>query len=136
MTYYTFDIYGRFAGTSDTPTDRSTEVAPAELSADYNFNGVDWVFAPGVLTTPVAAAPAPAAPARILTKLQYMDRFTDVELAGIYTAAKSVVQIEVWLEKFKIAQEINLDDPATITGVEALELGGLIGEGRAAEILG
>lgn len=71
----------------------------------------------------------------ILTKLDYMNRFTDAELAAIYTAAKSSVAIEVWLEKFKLATEINLDDPRTIDGVNALEAAGLLAPGRAAEIL-
>ena len=70
-----------------------------------------------------------------LTKLEYMNRFTDAELAGIYTAAKLSVAVEVWLEKFKLASEINLDDPRTATGVQALEANGLIATGRAAEIL-
>ena len=77
----------------------------------------------------------PPAPVRVLTKLQYMNRFHDAELAGIYTAAKTVVQVEIWLEKFKLASEINLDDPITIGGLQAMEVAGLIGAGRAAEIL-
>jgi hypothetical protein len=72
---------------------------------------------------------------RTLTKLAYMNRFTDAELAGIYTAAKSVIQIEVWLDKFKLAEEINLDDPSTIAGVQALEAAGLLAQGRSTEIL-
>jgi hypothetical protein len=95
--------------------------------------GPGWTYENGVFTAPVAPTPAPV---RVLTKLQYMNRFTDVELAGIYTAAKTVVSVEVWLEKFKLASEINLDDPATISGLQAMEAGGLIGMGRAAEILG
>lgn len=70
-----------------------------------------------------------------LSKLDYMNRFTDAELASIYNAAKSSVAIEVWLEKFKLATEINLDDPRTIAGVQALEAAGMLTAGRAAEIL-
>ena len=94
--------------------------------------GIGWSYADGVFTPPVVVPPAPV---RVLTKLQYMNRFTDAELAGIYTAAKSVVQIEIWLEKFKLASEINLDDASTIGGLQAMEASGLIGAGRAAEIL-
>ncbi len=132
---YTFDIYGRFAGTSDEPTDRSTEVAPDGLTADWNWNGVSWVFAPNVLTEPIVSQPVEIKPARTLTKLRYMSRFTDEELAGIYTAAKSVVQVEVWLEKFKVAEDVDLDDPATVAGVQALEAAGLLAEGRSTQIL-
>lgn len=70
-----------------------------------------------------------------LTKLEYMNRFTDAELAGIYTAAKTVIAVEVWLEKFKLATDINLTDQRTIDGLHALEDAGLLAEGRAAEIL-
>jgi hypothetical protein len=72
---------------------------------------------------------------RTVTKLTYMNRFHDSELAAIYTSAKAVVQVEVWLEKFKLATEISLDDPVTVSGLEVMESAGLIGPGRAAEIL-
>lgn len=71
----------------------------------------------------------------ILSRLHFMNRFTDAEMAGIYTAAKSSVQVEIWLEKFRLASEINLDDPRTVAGVQALEAAGMIGAGRAEEIL-
>lgn len=77
----------------------------------------------------------PVVPKRTLTKLEYMDRFTDAELANIYPAAKSSVQVEVWLEKFKLASEINLDDQRTIDGLNSLEVAGLLAAGRAQEIL-
>ena len=63
------------------------------------------------------------------------NRFTDDELVGIYSAAKSVIQVEIWLEKFKLAQDINLDDPLVAAGLTALEGVGLLAAGRAAEIL-
>ena len=94
-----------------------------------NFTGYVWVLQE--YSAPVAE-PKP----RQLTKLEYMNLFSDAELAGIYTAAKTVVAVEVWLEKFKLASEINLDDPRTVSGVNALEASGLLGVGRAAEILG
>lgn len=74
-------------------------------------------------------------PKRIITKLEYMNRFTDTELATIYTLAKTNISIEIWLEKFKLATDINLDDPRTVGGVNALEQLGIIAQGRAQEIL-
>ena len=79
--------------------------------------------------------PAPAHPIRVITKLDYMNRFTDTELANIYTAAKLNVSVEVWLEKFKLASDINLDDPRTIAGLQSMEAAGLLAAGRATEIL-
>jgi len=80
-------------------------------------------------------------PRRRVTKLEYMNRFTDTELATIYSAAKVSVLVEVWLAKFNAATpeadgtSVDLDDPRTVSGLHALEDGGLIGTGRAAEIL-
>jgi hypothetical protein len=79
--------------------------------------------------------PEPAPVTNIITKLAYMNRFQDAELAAIFTAAKSEVAIEIWLEKFKVAEFVDLADPVTIAGVQALEAFGLIGAGRAGEIL-
>jgi hypothetical protein len=96
-----------------------------------NFNagapaGLEWVDAPYI----------PPAPRQTqLTKLQAMERFTDAELAAIYTAAKASVAVEVWLEKFKAATEIDLTNASFIAGVDGLEGSGLIAAGRAAEIL-
>lgn len=97
-------------------------------SMDETLLGKKWDGVSFVAVTPVIQ------PKRTLTKLEYMERFTDIELAGIYTAAKTVVSIEIWLEKFKLATEINLDDPATIAGLQAMEAAGLLVPGRAMEI--
>lgn len=70
-----------------------------------------------------------------ITRLEYMNRFTDAELGRIYAAAKQSVEVEVWLEKFKQATEIDLADPRTVSGLQALAAGGLIGPGRVGEIL-
>lgn len=82
-----------------------------------------------------AAAAEPQSAARPITKLSFMERFTDEELAAIYAAAKTDVRVEVWMDKMKLASEIDLADPRTRAGVEALEALGLIGQGRAAEVL-
>lgn len=79
---------------------------------------------------PVSIKPPP------ITKLEYMGRFTDDELIAIYTAAKTNVAIEVWLEKFKLASEIDLQDQRTIDGLTALEAAGILVSGRVSEILG
>ena len=77
---------------------------------------------------------AVAAPRR-LTHKGFSDRFTDAEMQAILAAAETNAALNAWWEKFKLARDINLDDPATQGGVQALEIAGLIGEGRAAEVL-
>ena len=77
---------------------------------------------------------AVAAPRR-LTHKGFSDRFTDAEMQAILAAAETNAALKTWWEKFKLARDINLDDPATQGGVQALEIAGLIGEGRATEVL-
>ena len=72
--------------------------------------------------------------ARVISKLDYMNRFTNDELVAIYTAAKSYVKIEVWIAKFSISQDIDLNNPLIIAGLQSLEAYGLIDNGRALEI--
>ena len=70
-----------------------------------------------------------------LSKLQFLEAFTDDELEAIYTAAKTIVKIEIFLDKFKLAEYIDATDPKLQAGIRALELGGLLVTGRANEIL-
>jgi hypothetical protein len=79
--------------------------------------------------------PVPPIQPTPLTHKQFMDRFTDSELAAIMTAAKSSIELELWFKRFEMAQDILLTDPQTISGVNALETAELIAEGRATEIL-
>ena len=84
---------------------------------------------------PDDAEPVVAPPLGQISKLAYMERFADAELAAIYGSAKVSLAVEVWLEKFKLAEFIDLSDPRTLAGLQALEANGLIGAGRALEIL-
>lgn len=72
----------------------------------------------------------------ILSKLEYANRFTEPELENIYSAAKTVVAVEVWLDKFRLAEHVDTEDPRVHAGLHALEVAGLIQPGRADEILG
>ncbi|MCX7788997.1 MAG: hypothetical protein N2378_00010 [Chloroflexaceae bacterium] len=81
-----------------------------------------------------AQSTEPSSP-RVLTKLQFLNRFTNEELAAVYTAAKTNVLIEVFMDKLKLAQEVNLDDPQTVGGLQSLAAAGLLSEARAQEVL-
>ena len=89
-----------------------------------NWSRPSWAAPIDVIQTP-----------RIISKLDYMDRFLDSELAAIFTAAKTVVQIEIWLEKFKLAEFIDLTDTSVTGGLAALESVGLLAAGRPLEII-
>lgn len=124
-------------------SNRTTEVEPPSHGAAPvvgepwpNFTGVEWVMV--AYSEPVIP---PAQTRRRLTKLEFFDRFFDSELVNVYTAAETSAEVRVWLDKLKMATpdsdgtSINLDDPRTVGGVNAMEFGGLIGVGRAAVIL-
>ena len=101
------------------------------------------------LTELVTVEPAPGVPTdtrvyggrRRLTKLEFLGLLTDEEYVGILMAAKQSVQIEAWIEKMKLATpeadgtSVDLDDPRTQGGVQALEVVGLLAAGRAEVIL-
>lgn len=95
--------------------------------------GIGYKYANGVFTAPPAPTPAPI---RRLTKLQFINRFSRMELVGIITAARTDAQAELflrmldWVSVEPDGTSVNLDDPATVEGVNAL-----VGATRAAEIL-
>ena len=133
MAYYAYDAITReLLGVSDnelpTPENGSTTeftgVTALEIRANYTWDPATVSF-----------VEKDGANKRLISKLDYMNRFTDPELVAIYTAAKTNINVEIWLEKFKLATEINLDDPRTSSGLQALETAGLIAPGRAMEIL-
>ena len=72
---------------------------------------------------------------RVVTKLAYLRRFTSEERVGIRAAAKANAILEDYLALLELSDEINLDDQDTLSAVQMLEGAGLIGAGRAAEIL-
>lgn len=72
---------------------------------------------------------------RNLTKRQYLGLFTGEERVSIRAAAKASLLIEDYLALLNVSDFISLDDPDTISWVQALEAAGLLSPGRAAEIL-
>lgn len=70
-----------------------------------------------------------------LTKLEFVNKFTDEEFIAIMNASKTNPVVELWMMKFNLAEFIDVNYPLTIQGVQGLEALGLIGAGRANEIL-
>lgn len=105
---------------------RSSDAAEAAVDALTDVASV-LAFAWSV-DVPV---PAP----RRQTHQQFLARFADTEMQAILAAQAVQPAVAAWLEKFRLAGYVNLADPATIAGVQALEIAGLLGNGRAAEVL-
>lgn len=70
-----------------------------------------------------------------ITKLAFLNRMTADERIAIRAAAAQSPAIHDYMAMLDAAQDVDLTDPRTIGGVQALEAAGLIGEGRAAVIL-
>jgi hypothetical protein len=139
MEYY-FDIYGWL---SNEPIEgRSTEIVPPEHGdkvdgSEYpNFTGYGWLMLmyPNPIQPPSPPLPPPVL-ISILTPLEFLNRFTDTEAKTIIGLSKTDPDVELWWLKYNKAQDIDLDDPQTIEGVQSLEAIGVISVGRAAEIL-
>jgi hypothetical protein len=65
----------------------------------------------------------------------FLNRFTAAERVAIRTAAQTNGAIADYVAMLDAAPSVVLTDPLTMGGVQALEAAGLIGAGRAAEIL-
>ena len=108
-------------------------LVPENPPYSYSVTGDGVTIEPiMVLEPPVFVLPPMG---RVLTRSDFLKRITDAELAGILAAAKLSVPVEVWVKRFDVAEEVDLDDPLTVGGLYALEAGGLIAPGRAGEIL-
>lgn len=74
-------------------------------------------------------------PSRNVSKREFIKRFDVAEYAAIKAAATQNATLDFYWQQFMLAENIDLDNPDTIAGVQMLEGAGLIASGRAAEIL-
>lgn len=93
--------------------------------------GPGWTYENDIFSPPPPPPPLPS----IITKLAMIDRFTEAEYEGVLTASKSDVQVQGWLDRFAAANQINLDDSRTITGIDLLVSKNLLTQERATHIL-
>ena len=102
-----------------------------ELSSVY-FDEVNKIFTYNVIQR---ETPIPRPVKSVLTPLEFLNRFTNEELKAIVALSKTDADVEIWWLKYNKAQDMDLNDPQTVEGVNMLEAAGLIAPGRAAEIL-
>ncbi len=69
------------------------------------------------------------------TKIEYLRRFTQEERIAIRTAAKTSAVLEDYMQLLELASEVKSDDPDIVAALTMLESVGLIGAGRAQEII-
>jgi hypothetical protein len=80
-------------------------------------------------------APEPVPVGKVMTKLEYLRRFTQEERITIRTVAASNPVLADYMALLELAQEIDTNDPDTQAAVMMLEGAGLIAAGRGVEIL-
>ena len=69
------------------------------------------------------------------TSLEFLDRFTDAEQLGVVSATLSSAQVKLWYDKMLAASFVDLNDPRTSAGLEALVTAGLLSATRKSVIL-
>lgn len=119
-------------------TNRITGEVVHAYTADepYPFEGMGFDVCNHIAEVAQVEQPSPA---RRLTKLAFIGRIGD-EFAGILTAAKSNVQVELFVRMLDWATpdpdgtSVDLDDPRVVDALTTLEAAGLLGAGRAQEI--
>ena len=120
-------------------TDKSTGDLAYQYQADAPIEWSGMEFATHDHTAQAEVTPegdiVGTVTGRVMTKLEFLRRFTQAERVAIRTVAKSNGQLEDYMAMIDLAQEIDTADADTKAGVQMLELVGLIAEGRAAEIL-
>lgn len=75
-------------------------------------------------------APEPAS----WTPLEFMERFTYEERVALRALAKNDPMAEDWLDLLRASQEVRLDDPRTMAGLNFMVLRGVLTYQRVAEI--
>lgn len=72
---------------------------------------------------------------RFVTQEAFTRRLTADELRSVYTLAKQSIDVEIWLDRFKMAKEIDLDDTFLVDGIKGLAQAGIFTSERVQEIL-
>lgn len=125
---------------------------PAGVAIGACFNpGLVWVDVAGAVPAPhpgwaaamvagawtfAAPTPPPApAPSTQMSPLAFIGRFTGAEQTAIGAAAMSNVSLWLWFNKMTAATYIDLADPETKAGLDALVSAGLLAAARETAIL-
>lgn len=69
------------------------------------------------------------------TSLEYLDKFTASEQLAVVTATLANAQVKLWYDKMLAASFVDITDPRTSAGLDALIAANLLAPARKAEIL-
>ena len=111
-----------------------SDASLADLSAALGVAAQELGF-DGQGFFPVTPEPPPPPPVDELNKVDFLRLFTQAERIAIRQAAAVNPLIADYQDMLDAASMVRLSDPDMQRGVPLLELGGLLGAGRAAQIL-
>ena len=117
-----------------------------QRNLSYLTTDVDPAQPAWYVPTPPPPPPEAAARRRLLKRAAFRDRFTDPELVAIERAALDVpsgsqavrdraARVRVFLQRINSDETIDLERQTLRALVQALETAGVLGAGRAAQIL-
>ena len=72
---------------------------------------------------------------KVIDRIDFFNLFTIEELAGVYTAAKDNVLLQILLDKIKVAAKVELGNADVIQGIGLLTQMNILTEERAVAIL-
>lgn len=87
-----------------------------------------------VFSVPVEQFVEPVVEKKTISKLEFISLFRDDEYYGLLSSIKTDPRIEIWYEKFKLLEEINLDDRFILDGLNILKNKQIVSESRAESI--
>lgn len=94
------------------------------------IDGVTMVDKPD----PIVEPPTPEPKTQYLP-LEYLELFTEAEQLAVVSATIANAQVKLWYDKMLAASYIDITDPRTIGGLNALVAVGLLTEARKTVIL-
>ncbi|WP_085908270.1 hypothetical protein [Kiloniella majae] len=121
-TKYFVDLEGKYLGgfVGAEPPEGAIEVVGPPEYGTQKWDGSKWV---GDL------------PAKTLPKRDFMKLFTDNERRQISGAAMQNVDVSLWKDGLLLADDIRLDHPDLLSGMDAIVAAGLLTESRKNAIL-
>lgn len=106
---------------------RASSRTEAEVNAALDIASVNAVV--------FAVTPADYTNPERISRVEFLNRFTDAEMEAFIAASKTTPALEAYFLKMQNAEGVVLTDPVTMVGVQALEPMGIIGTGRAEVVL-
>ena len=136
---YTFDFFGWL--TTDSFPDRQTTVEPPDSTTRIvgepfpNFTGHEWIMLPYTDPPEAWELPTPEPVKRYISRFAFRNRLTLEERVTAETAAATSPLIRVLLDDLAVAEYVDLDIPILSTMLAGFEQQGILGVGRATEII-